>query len=72
MTCALFAHIAPSASFFFMRLFCKMRGKGGKQINFCHELFSALNLRKLQYLVCFDEILMTATFTQGNVQKGMK
>lgn len=25
---------------------------------FCHNLFPALNLRKLQYLVCFDAILM--------------
>lgn len=39
---------------------------------FCHNLFSALNLRKLQNLVCFDTILMTATFTQGNAWKGTK
>lgn len=59
MTCALFAHIATSAT---------SRDHTGADL-LCHNVFSALNLRKLQYVVGFDAVQMIATFAQGNAVK---
>ena len=66
MTCALFAHSAPSA---ISQDYIEGEGKANQ---FCHNLFSALNLRKLQYLAYLDAIMMTVTFIQENSRKGMK